>query len=189
MSLGIVAAQDFPYIAIQFPQELTPRLSARWLASYWVMPFEAQPQWMSLGPFAWHASDIWSNGRTAHFFLRESWHCLLPLLPKANGWKGNLQLLQEVLQQLGEIWTGHGCIWKQRIFSILISECSHLGMTLVSPERFPLFYSPERNAPFIQRYESRTFLSLFILWVFLSYLSLLIFFFPFFPIFFNSWSR
>lgn len=36
-----------------------------------------------------------------------------------------------------------------------------------------LFYSSERNALFIQ-YESRIFLSLFILWVFPSYLSLLI---------------
>lgn len=183
MSLGIVAAQDnFPYTAIQFPQELTPRLSARWFASYWVMPFEAQPQMMSLGPFIWHASDIWSNGRTAHFFLRESWSESLFAPPLTKGkWleKVAFSFFKEVLQRLqGNLNRPWMYLEEEDSFH------SHLwmlscGNDLSKSKTFSsLFYSPERDTPFIQRYKSRTFLSLFILWVLFSYLSLFILFFP-----------
>lgn len=183
MSLGIVAAQDnFPYTAIQFPEELTPRLSARWLASYWVMPFEAQPQMMSLGPFAWHASDFWSNGRTAHFFLRESWSETLFAPPLTKGkWLAKVtcsffkELLQQLQGNLNRPWmylegedSFHSHLW-------MLSRGNDLSKSRTFSS---LFYSPERNTPFTQRYESRTFCSLFILWVFLSCLSLFMLFSP-----------
>lgn len=68
-----------------------------------MMPFEAQPQMKSLGPFAWHASVILSNGTTAHLFLRESWSKWLFALPLTEGkWleKVTFSFFKDVLQQL-----------------------------------------------------------------------------------------